>query len=452
MELQRTGWLPDLLGRILAGYSAEQAWLRLPAASRGQGAGAGLGAAARARAHVEAELRRTGLLFGSPKLPGRVTQGRRFDRAESLFFGVIAGKCFLALDVARIFGVSHETQRAEAELTMFLAAAAGRADLAEELAWRLPLGEADEVLDRVQERLERALEEKSAPASGDALFDLPLHNGVVFGEARVVGRLARAWYGEGRFDPREAGRLLAAVDRERASLIEALLVLAWYRSSLSEQQVKLMRRELRRMRLPSALAQRVRASIDKPPSAAELAKVLRTRSLRRFALEQVYLAGLLAGTEDEPMFGALGEAFGWSAEELRAIEAEVADYFYDPADVFDAFEIRAAGQEASAKLVDRIAREVSLNMDRVALEVRETGELAQLLAKSAMGQKLTAEERSKAREQLLDLAKVVPSLAIIAAPGGMLIFAALLKVLPFSLLPSAFQKRPEPPARRRLRR
>ena len=55
----------------------------------------------------------------------------------------------------------------------------------------------------------------------------------------------------------------------------------------------------------------------------------------------------------------------------------------------------------------------------------------------------------RAREQLIDLAKVVPSLAIVAAPGGMLIFAALLKVLPFSILPSSFQRREQLPPHRR---
>jgi|SRR5690606_6949520 len=95
------------------------------------------------------------------------------------------------------------------------------------------------------------------------------------------------------------------------------------------------------------------------------------------------------------------------------------------------------------KWVDRIVHEISVNAARVNQEVRETGELAALLGKAAAGQRLDDEERAKVREQLIDLAKIVPSLAILAAPGGTLILAALLKVLPFSLLPSAFQTKPE---------
>ncbi|WNZ63602.1 hypothetical protein QEG98_07750 [Myxococcus sp. MxC21-1] len=44
------------------------------------------------------------------------------------------------------------------------------------------------------------------------------------------------------------------------------------------------------------------------------------------------------------------------------------------------------------------------------------------------------------RAQLVDVAKAIPALAIFAAPGGILLLAALGKVLPFSLLPSAFQE------------
>lgn len=103
---------------------------------------------------------------------------------------------------------------------------------------------------------------------------------------------------------------------------------------------------------------------------------------------------------------------------------------------------RSMDQTRIKKWVDRIVEEINVNAARVSQEIRETGELAVLLGKAARGQSLSREERRKVREQLVDLAKIVPSLAILAAPGGTLILAALLKVLPFNLLPSAFQSRP----------
>ena len=83
---------------------------------------------------------------------------------------------------------------------------------------------------------------------------------------------------------------------------------------------------------------------------------------------------------------------------------------------------------------------------RLRREVRETGELYQLLSRAARRQPLTPEERRRMRAQLIDLAKVLPALAMFAAPGGMLLLIALGKVLPFSLLPSAFRDEEEPPA------
>ena len=44
------------------------------------------------------------------------------------------------------------------------------------------------------------------------------------------------------------------------------------------------------------------------------------------------------------------------------------------------------------------------------------------------------------KAQLIDLAKAVPALAIFAAPGGMLLLPLVAKLLPFSVLPSAWEK------------
>jgi LETM1-like protein len=77
-------------------------------------------------------------------------------------------------------------------------------------------------------------------------------------------------------------------------------------------------------------------------------------------------------------------------------------------------------------------------------EAHQMGELKHLLGRLARGQTLTAQERRQMREQLLDLAKAIPAVAIFAAPGGMLLLAALTRLLPQSFLPAAFQ---EPPMR-----
>ena len=99
-------------------------------------------------------------------------------------------------------------------------------------------------------------------------------------------------------------------------------------------------------------------------------------------------------------------------------------------------------------IVDRVAAVVMENLDAIAVELRETGELGQLLAKAAAGQTLTSVEKAKVKEQLIDLAKTVPALAIFAAPGGMVLLPLLAKLLPFDVLPSSFSQKSRDEARK----
>ena len=48
------------------------------------------------------------------------------------------------------------------------------------------------------------------------------------------------------------------------------------------------------------------------------------------------------------------------------------------------------------------------------------------------------QELRSGKAQLIDIAKVIPSLAVNSLPGGMVMLGILIKVLPFNLLPSAF--------------
>jgi ABC-type proline/glycine betaine transport system permease subunit len=79
------------------------------------------------------------------------------------------------------------------------------------------------------------------------------------------------------------------------------------------------------------------------------------------------------------------------------------------------------------------------NLHRIVQEIRETQELYNLLMKSSHTA-LSAEEKAKVRQQLLDILKTIPTLAIFALPGGGLILPVLIRLLPFNLLPSSFEE------------
>lgn len=78
------------------------------------------------------------------------------------------------------------------------------------------------------------------------------------------------------------------------------------------------------------------------------------------------------------------------------------------------------------------------NKDRLVRELEESGELMVLLGQSTL-RDLSAEEKTKVKDQLLDICKTIPSLTIFLLPGGSVLMPLLVKFIP-KLLPSAFQE------------
>lgn len=73
------------------------------------------------------------------------------------------------------------------------------------------------------------------------------------------------------------------------------------------------------------------------------------------------------------------------------------------------------------------------------IEVEETKRFARYLLKRWRHEATTKEEQAEALEQLRDLIRLPSLLLLFALPGGAFIILGLERVLPFSLLPSAFR-------------
>ncbi|MFB9057261.1 LETM1-related biofilm-associated protein [Mariniflexile ostreae] len=87
----------------------------------------------------------------------------------------------------------------------------------------------------------------------------------------------------------------------------------------------------------------------------------------------------------------------------------------------------------SSKMVMKL---ISRNSKRLYQELLDSKELMVLLTHSTV-RDLTPEESKKVQEQLLDIFKSIPSLAIFMLPGGALLLPLVIKFIP-KLLPSAF--------------
>lgn len=89
----------------------------------------------------------------------------------------------------------------------------------------------------------------------------------------------------------------------------------------------------------------------------------------------------------------------------------------------------------SSKMVKKL---ITRNSKRLYQELKDSKELMVLLTQSTV-RDLDKEEQQKVQEQLLDIFKSIPSLAIFMLPGGALLLPLVVKFIP-KLLPSAFDE------------
>ena len=79
---------------------------------------------------------------------------------------------------------------------------------------------------------------------------------------------------------------------------------------------------------------------------------------------------------------------------------------------------------------------ISRNSKGLYKEIKDSKELMVLISQSTV-RDLSKEEQKKVQDQLLDVFKSIPSLAIFLLPGGALLLPLVVKFIP-KLLPSAF--------------
>jgi hypothetical protein len=93
-------------------------------------------------------------------------------------------------------------------------------------------------------------------------------------------------------------------------------------------------------------------------------------------------------------------------------------------------------------MVDNVSKRwikiLGRNKDKLALELRQSKELVQLIRKSTK-EELSKEEKERVKMQFMDIVKSMPALAIFLLPGGALLLPIVLKVIP-TLVPSAFRE------------
>ena len=434
-------WLFDLLRDAVASHRADEGVLRFNQADESPVP------RARARAYLKQIVRETGLLFGTPAQPSTALPNAK-TAEDQLLLAVVGTYARIALDIASLMK-APEGPRLE-QLLLLLAVLVGDRRVVQQLLSALAQRPVAPIKDSCWRRVEWRLKKRGTSVSGDPVYRLILHNASVYADAQAFGRLAIDFFSRGSLRIAAAERRLAFAARQKALLAEVLVGLACVerqpnfaaQRAILRQTQELALSWKQRMRLNGAL----KSFFDTPPQIASLAGQVRSGGLRRFVLEQTILGSLVDGSwlaRDVAFIRSLAENLGVSTEELGGIEIEMAEFFASHRSILDVFRVSAGAGAMGEELVQSMQRALEKNFHRLMREVRGTGELSVLLTRAARGQKLSAQERRKMRTQLIDVAKAVPALAIFAAPGGILLLIALAKVLPFNILPSAFQDESE---------
>ncbi|HUK66919.1 MAG TPA: hypothetical protein VLV17_08845 [Anaeromyxobacteraceae bacterium] len=443
VDLDQKSWLLDLTDALLRSYDPATALVKLPPELRGSDPD-GPSLEARARTLLVRSMRRKLLEAG----PSEAESG---PAAEDAFLAPVEGHIHLALDIALVHGALFDRPQRRAELATLFAALTGSFEVLRSVDPARSGGGDPAAVRRAFSRAGSELKSRDYPA-GDPQGGVPLRLGVLSIQRRHLARLAIAYYGEKSLDAARARTLYGQAAADAVLLVEALVSLAAAPGALGPRRRRTCLAQVATLRLTRELSRQARLAVKSPRPLAEIASTAPLR-LRAFLLEQLLLSELATGHPSPARAAALqsfADASQIPPDQVAALEVEATELHAEQQrwlasgpgmTVLDGQELARDWETVADEMMDRVATTVTENLEAIVTEIRQTGELGQLLAKAAGGHSLTADERVKVKAQLIDLAKAVPALAIFAAPGGMILLPLLAKLLPFSVLPSAWDRK-----------
>ncbi len=225
--------------------------------------------------------------------------------------------------------------------------------------------------------------------------------------------------------------------------LKAFSALIWSDEVLADVEREVLGKYLRQSGLPQAQQAELEKQLFEPMDPETLQLRLDPPILRRFLLEQLALLSLIDEQEawqERMLIADIAQRLEVRADTLGEIYASIGAFYAEFGERFSFLRDNPAVRQLKDFSNDLTTRQVKKNLDRVMQEIRETKELYDLLIK-ATTTNLSEQEKQKVQDQLLDIAKTIPALAIFVLPGGGLLLPILIKILPFNLLPSSFHEK-----------
>ena len=142
-------------------------------------------------------------------------------------------------------------------------------------------------------------------------------------------------------------------------------------------------------------------------------------------------------TESDYIFG-LGKDLGKTENEVQSELNFVKNFFDNNKEKIAYLNDKNLAVQFYEGMSKNVSKLILRNSKRLKKELLESRELLALLSKSTV-KDLSAEEKKKVQNQLIDIFKSIPSLAIFMLPGGAVLLPIFIKLIP-KLLPSAFDE------------
>ena len=235
------------------------------------------------------------------------------------------------------------------------------------------------------------------------------------------------------------------MDKElREEMILTFAALIWANDYVDSTEQQVIEKYIEQTKLTEAKQNKLNQRILEPVKIEDIHCSITSVIISSYFVEQLILLSLIDNQEawqERELIEKISLKLELTSEKLEQLYFTVAEFFSVHNERLEFLKINAAARQFQDYMNDKVVKLVKKNVDNIMNEIEETKELSELLLK-ATTKPLTAEEKQKVQEQLIDVAKSIPALAIFALPGGGILLPVLIKVLPFNILPSSFQDGP----------
>lgn len=243
---------------------------------------------------------------------------------------------------------------------------------------------------------------------------------------------------------KDRGTLIEQRDLTHQKLLEVMIAASYADGKLDKEEKDLFNDLLESVHLTEPRKEYVQSLLQKGHTIEDIdLSEMSMWILRKYILELAILfvwADKIVTEEEQEFINSLGLKLDFSEGEIERSMAAIESFVVTNWGNVSFLQEKNNFSVISDQFIKRMTKVVNENKNMISTEIKESQELMSLLAKSASSD-LTPEEQIKVRNQLIDILKILPTFVIIALPGSFLTLPLLMKILPESALPSAFQNK-----------